>query len=261
MKALIHDKYNLRFFIPIVLCVLIAVGFLTSGFIQNKTQPVVSTSIGRVLNIENKTSKIVFENAQYYEKSNLLVTGFYLKSDEVVPTDTLKIKAINGRTQQKMEASVEKINANYYVVFTPNISPNFKQIINNITLKDNQNQSTSVGGIAVTQANVTKKNETYQAQPLDFYVSQYKQYARQDVEAKIKAYDKEIEQFKTQIKALNKENQVYLADMNLKTADQQKEIFSQIQSNNNAITNINTQIKTVQENQKKVEEQRQLLSE
>ncbi|WP_218937666.1 hypothetical protein, partial [Bacillus thuringiensis] len=65
----------------------------------------VSTSIGRVLNIENKTSKIVFENAQYYEKSNLLVTGFYLKSDEVVPTDTLKIEAINGRTQQKMEAS------------------------------------------------------------------------------------------------------------------------------------------------------------
>ncbi|RZI47884.1 hypothetical protein [Lactococcus kimchii] len=260
MKSLIHDKYNLRYFIPIVLCIIIMIGFLSSGVIKKKMEPVVTTSLGRVLNIENKTSKIIFERADYYKKSNLLVTGFYLKSDEVVPTDTIKIETINGRTQQRIEASVEKINANYYVVFIPNISPNFKQIINNITLKDNQKQSYSVGGIAVTPKNVSKNNTSYQAKPLDFYVGQYKEYARQDVEEKIKEYDKDIAKFNAQIKALNKENQLYLADMDLKTSDQQKEIFSQIQSNNNSISGINSQIKTVKDNQKKVEEQRNILS-
>ncbi|MCL2113264.1 MAG: hypothetical protein FWH31_04865 [Streptococcaceae bacterium] len=260
MKPLIYDKYNLRYFIPIVLCVVLTIGFLSSGIIKKKMQPVVTTSIGRVLNVENKTSKIVFERADYYGKSNLLITSFYLKSDEVVPTDTLKIESYNGRTQQKIEASVEKINANYYVVFIPNVAPNFKQIINNLILKDNQNQSFAVGAIAVTQKNVSKNNASYQAKPLDFYVAQYKDYARQEVEEKIKGYDKDIAKFNAQIEALNKENQLYLADMDLKTADQQKEIFAQMKSNNNSIAGINSQIKAVKENQKKVEEQRKILS-
>lgn len=260
MKALIHDKYNLRYFIPIVITSLLLLMFLLSGVVKKMTQPVITTAIGREIKVENKTSKIAFERADYYEKSNLLITSFYLKSDEVVPTDTIKIDVINGRNQQKIEGKVEKINANYYVVFIPDVSSNFKQIINNIRLTDSENQSNTVGAIAVTQHNVTKYNSEYKAQPLDFYVQQYKEYARQDVDKKLKDYDKEIAKFETQIKALNKENQVFLSDMNLKTSDQQKEIFSQIQSNNNTINSIKGQIKTIQETQKKVEEQRKILS-
>ena len=259
MRALIHDKFNLRYFIPIVLCLLLIVGFLSSGAIQKSTKPLVSTKIGRMLAVGNQSEAVVFERAEYYEKSNLLITTFYLKSSDVVPTDTLKVESFNGKTEQKIENNVEKINANYYVVFTPNVSPSFRQIGNNLTVTDNQNNTQKVGAIGVTQKNVTKINSEYQAQPFQYYLSQYKTYAVKDVNALDKTLKQEIAKYNAQIKELNKENQQYLADMDYKTGDQQQEIQAKISANNSAVDNINQQIQSVKDQQKKLDEQRKIL--
>lgn len=259
MKGLIKDKYNLRYFIPLSCFLILSLGFLSSGFIHSRIKPVVTTQIGRELSVSQASDKIVFERAELYKKSNLMVTSFYIKSGNVIPSGELEINVFNGRNSEKLEGQLEKINDNYYVLFTPNIASNFKQIINQLSLKMTNNRSVDVGSIAVTQKNISVKDEAYKTQNTHYYESQYKEYALKNLAQELQEFDKEIVEFKKNIQKYNTDNQQLLEAMKFKTGDQQKEIQQKISSNNNSIEGVKMQIDLVEKSKAQLKEQVALL--
>lgn len=261
MKVLIQDKYNLRYFIPLCIFLLTCLIFLSSGSIQKATKPVITTQLGRSLSSQQTTDKVVFERAEFYKKSNLLVTSFYINSPNVIPSGELKAEVFNGRNNEKLEGQLEKINDNYYVLFTPNIASNFKQIINNLTLVSSQNQDQKFGSIAVTQKNISVKDEEYKTKNSGYYEAQYKGYALQNINQQLKEFDKNISEYNQKIKDLNSDNQQLLLAMKYKTGDQQKEIQQKINSNNSSIEGVKMQIQTVEKSKAQLQEQVKLLEE
>ena len=261
MKALIQDKYNLRYFIPLCVFLLTCLIFLSSGFISKATKPVITTPIGRTLSSQQTPDKVDFERAEFYKKSNLLVTSFYINSPNVIPNGELKVEVFNGRDSKKLEGKLEKINDSYYVLFIPNIASNFKQIINSLTLISSQEQELKFGSIAVTQKNVSVKDEEYQTQKIQYYEAQYKEYALQNIKQELKELDKTIDEFNQKIKAFNSANQELLLAMKYKTGDQQKEIQQKNNGNNSSIEGVKMQIQTVEKSKAQLQEQVKLLKE
>lgn len=261
MKALVQDKYNLRYFIPLCLFLLISVLFLSSGALFQAVKPVVTTPLGRSLSSEESQDKVVFERSEFYQKSHLLVTSFYIQSASVLPTGELKVEVFEGKKGKKIEGQLEKINDNYYVLFTPNVSPKFKQIINSLSLVSDEKQSQKFGAIAVTPKNVTVKNEVYQTKNAHYFETQYKDYARQNIQMQRKANEKNIQAYRQKIKNFNANNQELLLAMKYKTGDQQKEIQQKIDENNSAIEGVNLQIQEVEKANAQLKEQEALLKE
>ncbi|MQW24018.1 MULTISPECIES: hypothetical protein [unclassified Lactococcus] len=261
MKDLVKDKYNLRYLIPIIIFFLILIAFLSSGVIKKATSPIVTTPINLNLNSESSSDKIQFKSANYYEKSHLLVTTYFIESDAVVPDYTLGINCFDGTDSSKIEAQVERVNANYYVVFMPNISSDFKQIANVMTLKNSDNSTEKLGAVSITQKNIKRINKEYVAQPVATYDKEYAQYAIEVLNKKQKNVNGEIKKYERNIKQITLENQTLVEELDFKTEEQQAEIQQKIDGNNSNIEGIKGQISTLNKQKEKLSEQKKILGE
>ena len=234
----------------------IGLSFSLGGFIMSHSQGVVSTKIGA--SIQNGAESLVFQKANFYQKSNLLEVALVYHGSLNNANEQLQITVYNGVTKSKISAQLQQINLNYYVVFVPNIS-SLKQVLiefatTSINTKGEQTLQTS----SITPKNSQMKG-SFVAQPMSFYEAQYVSDLSSDAANQITGIDQEIKDLQAQITQFEDANNRLKTQLSYQTKDEQAQTQQEMGNNNSQITSLKGQIQAKETSKKSLEDKLNML--
>ncbi len=211
--------------------------------------------VGEAIKQGQNTVQIVDMN--YYEDRELLQLGVYFQINKIDPLDPIQPVARKTKnTFNSLDLEVEKITDDYYQIFVKSVKKNWDHIyIALYTKSEVKSLISSTELFPISEIN-THSETKFEAKTKQAYLKVLYDFLEKEAIKKVKQSEKTIQNTKGDIKVLEEAINEIKEGLALKTSEQRTSDETKISQNQ---TKINTLTQSIEEEQKRVKEQKEMI--
>ncbi|MBO0422712.1 hypothetical protein [Enterococcus plantarum] len=258
MKFKSQNKVNKKYRKRAVFIVLGFLFFFLTPIVMGQDNTAEGTKIGT--GVEAGANTIYLQKATYYEENNLLEVAL-LSQDKTTSGGKFNVDVVaKNEKNRNYDTKIEQINENYVVLFIQNVPSDFKRV--RLTMTDKAKNKNAFDS-AVEPLFISQKNSQPDTQFVAKSTSDYqKDYLNGLIgiqETFLDSIDKQIAEYKKQIKQLDQSSSDVTANVELMTGEEKKQAMEKMKQNNTQIDQLNTQIQTKKDEKERYLEKIKLL--
>lgn len=235
-----------------IIVLIILIFFFSSRFIFSDNRFIKHSEIGS--EIEKNSSKYMLVKSIFYKKNGVIEIGLLSESTQISLENELGVTVKNSETNKKLPTTLEKINDDYYIIFVTLPKRQWEQISIQLSDKTDTNILTSDIGKFYLSNPKTMQKKVFVAKNSSDYEQEYYHSLLAQQDKLIASIDKEIQSKNKEIRNFKAKNAKLLDSVELKTAQERKEIQEQIRSNEQSISTTEKGINELEKKRSEYEE-------
>lgn len=248
----LQSNRNKKYYIGTLVVLAILLFFGSSRFIFSDTRYTKNSEIGS--EVEKNSNKFMLVDATFYQKNGVIEVALLSESTQLSLDNELEVVAKNSENNKKLPTTLEKINDDYYVVFVALPTRKWQQVSIQLSNKSDDNILTSdIGKFYLSNSKTTKK-DLFKPKNLADYEQEYYKSLLAQQDKLVESINKEIQSKNTDIANFKEKNAKLLDSVELKTAQERKEMQERIRSNEQSISTTKKAIEDLEKKRSEYEE-------